>query len=112
MDKYFLMGLDAVEIWKDKSAQGLIDSLIKFDIVKYNERTSLIEDLAYEFIKHDGYVQIFYNDVKEIEVEGNKKHWNQFFEMIDPESNMNDGEVIDYMIKYYKVPEFLNLDEL
>lgn len=112
MDKYFLLGLDAVETWKDKGAQGLIDSLTKYSIAHYNYRSSLLTDVLDAFIGWDGYVEIYYNDVKEIEVEKNKKHWNEFFKMIDPDDNMSDGEFIDYMVKYYKVPEFLNLDEL
>lgn len=112
MDKYFLMGLDAVTVWEEKGAQGLLDSLIKFEIVKYNERSSLLKDVLDAFIGWDGYVEIFYNDIKEIEVESNKKHWKQFFEMVDGDDEMSDGEFIDYLIDHYKVPELLNLEEL
>jgi hypothetical protein len=36
----------------------------------------------------------------------------EFFALIDPEANMTDGDTIDYMMKYYRVPEFIHLDQL
>ena len=112
MDKYFLMGLDSVLAFKDGGVKGLLDNNFHYVIVKYNERTSLLKDLMDAVIGWDGYLEIFYEDIKEIEVEKNRRNWMEFFAMIDPIANMTDGEVIDYMCKYYRVPEFIHLDQL
>jgi hypothetical protein len=112
MNKYFLMGLDGVNAFKDGGVRGLLDSKDNYGIIKYNERTSLLKDLMDAVVGWDGYVEIFYEDIKEIANEKNRRDWMEFFAMIDPEANMTDGEVIDYMSKYYKVPEFLHLDQL
>jgi len=112
MDKYFLMGLDSVRAFEEHGVSGLLDSGDNYGIIKYNERTSLLKDLMDAVVGWDGYVEIFYNDIKEIEAEKNIRNWKDFFSMIDPDANMSDGDVIDYMMKYYKVPEFLHLDEL
>ena len=112
MDKYFLMGLDAVRAFEDGGVVALIDCKDNYGIVKYNERTSLLKDLMDAVVGWDGYVEIFYSDIVEIETEKNHRQWREFFVMIDPKASMTDGEVIDYMIKYYKVPEFIHYDEL
>jgi len=112
MDKYFLMGLDSVQSFKEHGVSGLLDSGDNFSIIKYNERTSLLKDLMDAVVGWDGYVEIFYNDVKEIEIEKNRRNWMDFFSRIDPEANMTDGETIDHMMQYYRAPEFLHLDEL
>jgi hypothetical protein len=112
MDKYFLMGLDAVQVFESNGVSGLLDSGDNYGIIKYNERTSLLKDLMDAVVGWDGYVEIFYNDIVEIEIEKNRRNWMEFFAMLDPDSNKSDGEVIDYMMKYYKVPEFLNTEEL
>ena len=112
MDKYFLMGLDGVNAFKDGGVRGLLDSKDNYGIIKYNERTSLLKDLMDAVVGWDGYVEIFYEDIKEIANEKNRRDWMEFFAMIDPEANMTDGEFIEYISRYYKVPEFLHLDQL
>ena len=112
MDKYFLLGLEASLAFKENGTNRLLASGAKYRIIKYNERTSLIKDLMDAVVGWDGYIEIFYSDVVEIEQEKNKRQWREFFTMIDLDDNMSDGEFIDYMSKYYKVPEFLHLDEL
>ena len=114
MDKYFLMGWDSIESFKDGGVIGLLDSKGQdsFTIIKYNERTSLLKDLMDALMGWDCYLEIFYEDIKDIATEKNRRHWMEFFAMIDPDASMTDGEVIDYMMKYYKVPEFLHLDQL
>lgn len=112
MDKYFLMGLDSVRAFEAYGVKGLLDCKDNYGIIKYNERTSLLKDLMDAVVGWDGYVEIFYNDVKEIELEKNKRQWVEFFRMIDPNNEMSDGRLINYMMDHYKVPEFLHLDEL
>jgi hypothetical protein len=112
MNKYFLMGLDAVRAFEEKGVQGLLDCKDNYGIVKYNERTSLIKDLMDAVVGWDGYVEIFYSDIKEIEIEKNKRQWREFFAIIDPIGEMTDAQFIDYMYKYYKVPEFIHYDQL
>jgi hypothetical protein len=112
MDKYFLMGLDSVRAFEEHGVSGLLDSGDNYGIIKYNERTSLLKDLMDAVVGWDGYVEIFYNDIKEIEIEKNRRDWKDFFSRIDPEANMTDGETIDTMMQYYRAPEFLHLDEL
>ena len=112
MDKYFLMGLDSVRAFEERGVTGLLDSGDNYGIIKYNERTSLLKDLMDAVVGWDGYVEIFYEDIKAIEVEKNRRNWMEFFAMIDPEAIMTDGDTIDYMMKYYRVPIFLHLDEL
>jgi hypothetical protein len=112
MDKYFLMGLDSVRAFEERGVKGLLDDNFHYVIVKYNERTSLLKDLMDAVIGWDGYVEIFYSDIQDIANEKNRRDWMEFFAMIDPEANMSDGDTIDYMMKYYKVPEFLHLDQL
>lgn len=112
MDKYFLMGLDSVRAFEERGVKGLLDDNFHYVIVKYNERTSLLKDLMDAVIGWDGYVEIFYEDIKEIELEKNRRNWMEFFALIDPEANMTDGDTIDCMMKYYRVPEFLHLDQL
>lgn len=112
MDKYFLMGLDAVQAFEERGVIGLLDSKDNYGIIKYNERTSLLKDLMDAVCGWDGYVEIFFNDIVEIEREKNRRNWMEFFAMIDPDANMSDGEVIDYMVKFYKTPEFFYTEEL
>lgn len=112
MDKYFLMGLDAVLAFKEKGVAGLLDSKDNYGIIKYNERTSLLKDLMDSVCGWDGYVEIFYRDIVDIETEKNRRNWMEFFAMIDPDANMSDGDVIDYMMKFYKVPEFYTTEDL
>jgi hypothetical protein len=112
MDKYFLMGLDGVRAFEDGGVRGLLDSKDNYGIIKYNERTSPLKDLMDAVVGWDGYVEIFYEDIKAITSEKNRRDWMEFFAIIDPNANMTDSEVIDYMSKYYKVPEFLHLDQL
>jgi hypothetical protein len=112
MDKYFLMGLDSVRAFEERGVKGLLDDNFHYVIVKYNERTSLLKDLMDAVVGWDGYVEIFYEDIKAIEMAKNERRWKEFFKMIDPDDMMSDGEFIDYMMAYYKVPEFLQLDEL
>ena len=112
MDKYFLMGLDSVRAFEERGAKGLLDDNFHYVIVKYNERTSLLKDLMDAVVGWDGYVEIFYEDIKEIQKEKNKRQWMEFYKMIDPEDTMTDGEFIDYLFDYYKVPEFIHYDQL
>jgi len=112
MDKYFLMGLDGVNAFKDGGIAGLLDCKDNYGIIKINTRTSLIVDIMDKAIGWDGYLEIFYNDVVLIEYEKNHRNWKEFFAMIDPDANMTDGEVIDYLMKHYRVPEFIHLDQL
>jgi hypothetical protein len=112
MDKYFLMGLDSVQAFQERGVTGLLDDNFHYVIVKYNERTSLLKDLMDAVIGWDGYVEIFYEDIKAIEVEKNRRNWQEFYKMIDPDDIMSDGQFIDFLFDYYKVPEFLHLDEL
>lgn len=112
MDKYFLMGLDSVRAFEEYGVSGLLDSGDNYGIIKYNERTSLLKDLMDAVVGWDGYVEIFYEDIKEIEIEKNRRNWMEFFAMLDPDANKSDGEVMDYMMKYYRVPEFIHLDQL
>lgn len=112
MDKYFLMGLDSVRAFKEHGVSGLLDSGDNYGIIKYNERTSLLKDLMDAVVGWDGYVEIFYNDIVEIEKEKNKRKWMEFYKMIDPDDTMTDGQFIDYLFDYYKVPEFIHYDQL
>jgi hypothetical protein len=112
MDKYFLLGLDSCRLFTENGVKGLLDSGDKYKIIKYNERTSLIEDLMDEVMGWHGYVEIFYSDVVEIEQEKNARQWREFYKMVDPEDMMSDGDFIDYLATYYRVPEFLHLDQL
>jgi hypothetical protein len=112
MDKYFLMGLDSVHAFKEHGVKGLLDSGDNYGIIKYNERTSLLKDLMDAVVGWDGYVEIFYEDIMQITIEKNHREWRDFFSIIDPDANMTDGEVIDYMMQFYKVPEFIHLDQL
>jgi hypothetical protein len=112
MDKYFLMGLDSAQAFEERGVKGLLDDNFHYVIVKYNERTSLLKDLMDAVIGWDGYLEIFYEDIKEIELEKNRRNWMEFFAMIDPEDMMSDGEFIDYIAMYYRVPEFIHLDQL
>ena len=112
MDKYFLLGLDGVYAFKDGGVNGLLDCKDNYGIFKYNERTSLLTDLMDAVVGWDGYIEINYSDIQDIANEKNRRDWMEFFTMIDPKASMTDGEVIDYMSKYYKVPEFLHLDQL
>ena len=112
MDKYFLMGLDSVRAFEERGAKGLLDDNFHYVIVKYNERTSLLKDLMDAVVGWDGYVEIFYSDIVQIENEKNKRQWMEFYKMIDPDDTMSDGEFIDYLFDYYKVPEFIHLDQL
>jgi hypothetical protein len=112
MDKYFLMGLDSVRAFEERGAKGLLDDNFHYVIVKYNERTSLLKDLMDAVIGWDGYVEIFYSDMVEIEKEKNKRQWQEFYKMVDPEDMMSDGQFIDYLFDHYKVPEFIHYDEL
>jgi hypothetical protein len=112
MDKYFLMGLVSVQAFEERGVKGLLDDNFHYVIVKYNERTSLLKDLMDAVIGWDGYVEIFYEDIKEIEIEKNARQWREFYKMVDPEDMMSDGEFIDYIAMYYRVPEFIHLDQL
>jgi hypothetical protein len=112
MDKYFLMGLDSVRAFEERGVTGLLDDNFHYVIVKYNERTSLLKDLMDAVIGWDGYVEIFYEDIKEIAMEKNRRDWREFFAMTDPIGEMTDGQFIDYISRYYKVPEFIHLDQL
>jgi hypothetical protein len=112
MDKYFLMGLDSVQAFEERGVKGLLDDNFHYVIVKYNERTSLLKDLMDAVVGWDGYVEIFYEDIKEIEIEKNARQWREFYKMVDPEDMMSDGEFIDYIAMYYRVPEFIHLDQL
>jgi hypothetical protein len=112
MDKYFLMGLVSVQSFEERGVKGLLDDNFHYVIVKYNERTSLLKDLMDAVIGWDGYVEIFYEDIKEIELEKNARQWREFYKMVDPEDMMSDGEFIDYIAMYYRVPEFIHLDQL
>lgn len=112
MDKYFLMGLDSCRLFTENGVKGLLDSGDKYKIIKYNERTSLIEDLMDAVMGWHGYVEIFYSDVVEIEQEKNRRQWRDFFAMTDPIGEMTDGQFIDYISTHYKVPEFIHYDEL
>jgi hypothetical protein len=114
MDKYFLMGFDSVKSFEEFGVSGLLDEKGQdgFTIIKYNERTSLLKDLMDAVLGWDCYVEIFYEDIKEIEIEKNRRNWMEFFAMLDPDANKSDGEVMDYMMKYYRVPEFIHLDQL
>ena len=114
MDKYFLMGFDSVKSFEDGGVDGLLNEKGQdmFTIIKYNERTSLLKDLMDALMGWDCYVEIFYSDIVEIEREKNRRNWMEFFAMLDPDANLSDGEVMDYMMKFYKVPEFLNTEEL
>jgi hypothetical protein len=112
MDKYFLMGLDSVRAFEEHGVRGLLDSGDNYGIIKYNERTSLLKDLMDAIVGWDGYVEIFYEDIKAIEMAKNERQWKEFFKMIDPDDMMSDGEFIDYLFDYYKVPEFIHLDQL
>jgi hypothetical protein len=112
MDKYFLMGLDSVRAFEERGAKGLLDDNFHYVIVKYNERTSLLKDLMDAVVGWDGYVEIFYSDIVEIETEKNRRQWREFFAMTDPIGEMTDGEFIDYISRYYRVPEFIHLDQL
>lgn len=112
MDKYFLMGLDSVRAFEENGVKGILDCGDNYGIIKYNERTSLLKDLIDAVVGWDGYVEIFYSDIVEIEVEKNRRNWMEFFGMIDPDATMTDGQVIEYITKYYKVPEFVHYDQL
>ena len=112
MDKYFLMGLDSVRAFEDRGVKGLLDDNFHYVIVKYNERTSLLKDLMDAVVGWDGYVEIFYSDIVEIETEKNRRQWREFFAMTDPIGEMTDGEFIDYISRYYRVPEFIHYDQL
>ena len=112
MDKYFLMGLDSVRAFEEHGVRGLLDSGDNYGIIKYNERTSLLKDLMDAIVGWDGYVEIFYEDIKAIEMAKNERQWKEFFKMIDPDDMMSDGEFIDYISRYYRVPEFIHLDQL
>jgi hypothetical protein len=112
MDKYFLMGLVSVQAFEERGVKGLLDDNFHYVIVKYNERTSLLKDLMDAVVGWDGYVEIFYEDIKEIEIEKNARQWREFYKMVDPEDMMSDGEFIDYIAMYYRVPEFIHLDQL
>ncbi len=114
MDKYFLMGFDSVRAFEDGGVKGLLDEKGQdgFTIIKYNERTSLLKDLMDAVLGWDCYVEIFYEDIKEITIEKNLREWREFFKIIDPDESMTDGETIDYMMQYYRVPEFIHLDQL
>jgi hypothetical protein len=112
MDKYFLMGLDSVRAFEERGAKGLLDDNFHYVIVKYNERTSLLKDLMDAVVGWDGYVEIFYSDIVEIETEKNRRQWREFFAMTDPIGEMTDGEFIDYISRYYRVPEFIHYDQL
>lgn len=114
MDKYFLMGWDSIESFKDGGVKGLLDAKggDSFTIIKYNERTSLLKDLMDALMGWDCYVEIFYEDIKEISTEKNARQWKEFYKMVDPDDMMSDGEFIDYLAIHYRVPEFLHLTQL
>ena len=114
MDKYFLMGLDSVRAFEEFGVPGLLDEKGQdgFTIIKYNERTSLLKDLMDAVLGWDCYVEIFYEDVKQVAIEKNHREWRDFFCRIDPEAKMTDGETIDHMMQYYKAPELIHLDQL
>lgn len=114
MDKYFLMGFDSVKSFENRGTQGLLDEKGQdsFTIIKYNERTSLLKDLMDALMGWDCYLEIFYNDILEIEREKNRRNWKEFYKMIDPDDTMSDGQFIDYLFDYYKVPEFIHYDQL
>lgn len=114
MDKYFLMGYDSVKAFEDGHVERLFDEKGQdgFTIVKYNERTSLLKDLMDSLMGWDCYVEIFHCDIIDIEKEKNKRQWMEFYKMIDPDDTMTDGQFIDYLFDYYKVPEFIHYDQL
>jgi hypothetical protein len=112
MDKYYLMGSDAIVAYINGGASKLAECKDNFSIIKYNERNSLLKDLLDAFIGWDDYHEISYKEMQDIHRAKNAIQWADFINMINPDNDLNDTDLLEYMATYYKVPEFLSTEDL
>ena len=112
MDKYFLMGRDAIIAYQDSGAQGVANCKDNYAIIKYNERNSLLKDLLDKFIGWDDYLEIHYTEVEAIERHKNRNQWYQLRNMICGDQKMTTEQYLTYLQTFYKVPEFFDTEDL
>jgi len=112
MTKYFLMGLDAVTIFERDGVKALLDCKDNYSIITIDEGKESLRDIMHKVVGWDGFVELMHEDRVEIEREKNEREWRDFFSMLDPDTNMTDGEMLDYIARNYRVPEFIHLDQL
>lgn len=112
MAKYFLLGQDSIVDYKKGGPMAAVDNKNNYSVFKYDDESMTLHDLLNAVIGYDGYLEITCDEYANIKKAKNIIQWHEFMHMIDPDDDMTDGEMLDYIINYYKVPEFIHLDQL
>jgi len=106
MKKHFLFGKHAINVYKTKGINAVAEiSRDGYDIITWNNETTAPEDLLDILIPWGEYVQIKEEELAFLQTKSNENKWNKFFERLDPEDEMSDGEMIDFLMANYKIPE-------
>ncbi len=111
MTKYFLMGLDAVTIFERDGVDALLDCKDNYAIITIDEDKDSLRDIMRKVVGWDGFVELMSEDITAIKYAKNQREWRDFFSRLDPDNNMTDGEMLDYIATFYRVPEFIHANE-
>ena len=113
MDKYFLMGRDAIIAYQDGGAQSVANCEDNWSIVKYNQRNSLLKDLLDKFIGWDDYLEIHYTEVEEIERQKNAIQWHKLRNYASEKNgSMTAEQYLVYLQTNFRIPVLLDLEDL
>jgi hypothetical protein len=108
MRKHFLMGLDSVSIFKKEGVQALLDCKDNYSIITIDDEKDNLVEIMHKVVGWDGFVELLSQELMAIEYEKNRRQWREFLNMLDPDDGMSDGEILDYISTFYRVPEFIH----
>lgn len=108
MKKHFLFGKHAINVYKTKGISHIAEIPSDgYNIFTWNNETTTPEDLMDILLPWGEYVEIKEEELVFLKTKSNEYKWRKLFESIDPDDEMNDGEILDFLMANYRVPEIL-----
>lgn len=107
--RYFLLGAYGIELFKQNNYKTLFENKNKWELVGHDSNLNDITELAEHLIGWDSYLEISEEEVKYFKKEQNVADWNYLFMSLEESAGevLSDGEMLDYLMENFKVPELL-----
>lgn len=107
--RYFLLGAYGIELFKQNNYKTLFENKNNWELIGHDSNLNDITELAEHLIGWDSYLEISEEEVKYFKKQQNVSDWNYLFMGLEESAGeaLSDGEMLDYLMENFKVPELL-----